>query len=81
MFLHTGGSNIIYFWDIVGIFDLNLREEPINKQFLESRVENGFLKANDFKQHKSFVVTKDKVYLSPIAPATLAKRNKPSRFP
>jgi len=44
MFLHTGGSNIIYFWDIVGIFDLNLREEPINKQFLESRVENGFFK-------------------------------------
>jgi hypothetical protein len=74
MFLHIGGSKIVYYRDILGIFNLNLRKYPTNKQFLEASPETRFFKASDFESYKSFIVTADTIYLSPIAPVTLARR-------
>lgn len=74
MFLHIGSSRIVFHRDIIGIFDLNLKENPINRQFLESFRETRFLEANEYKKYKSFVVTEEKVKLSPISPMTLARR-------
>jgi regulator of extracellular matrix RemA (YlzA/DUF370 family) len=74
LFLHIGDSRIVFFHDLVGIFDLDLRKNPVNKQFLESAPDTRFTEAGIFKENKSFIVTTDKVYLSPIAPTTLARR-------
>jgi regulator of extracellular matrix RemA (YlzA/DUF370 family) len=74
MFLHVGGGKIIFHRDIIGIFNLNLREKPVNKQFLESALSSRFMKASDFERYKSFIVTDDTVHLSPIAPVTLSRR-------
>ncbi|MEW5783627.1 MAG: extracellular matrix regulator RemB [Bacillota bacterium] len=74
MFLHIGGSRIIFHKDIIGIFNLNLRKNPVNKQFLETAPDTGFLEASEFEKNKTFIVTSDQVYLSPIAPITLARR-------
>ena len=74
MFLYIGDSRIVFFRDLIGIFDLNLRKNPVNKQFLESAPDTMFTEAGVFEENKSFIVTTDKVYLSPIAPATLARR-------
>ncbi len=74
MYLHIGSNRIVFHRDIIGIFDLNLRKNPINKQFLETALANRFLGSADYEQYKSFIVTDSSVHLSPIAPMTLARR-------
>lgn len=74
MFLHIGGSRIVFHRDIIGIFNLNLRENPINRQFLESFRETRFLEASEYEKYKSFIVTDQNVKFSPISPMTLARR-------
>lgn len=76
VFLHIGGSKIVFLREIIGVFSLKLRENPTNKQFLESNKETRFLHGEEFSRHKSFVITEDKVQLSPISPTTLARRQK-----
>jgi hypothetical protein len=76
LFLHIGDSRIVFYRDLIGIFNLNLRKNPVNKQFLESAPDTRFTEAGVFTDNKSFIVTTDKVYLSPIAPATLARRQR-----
>ena len=78
MFLHIGGSRIVFHRDIIGIFNLNLRENPINKQFLECFRETRFLEAVEYEKYKSFIVMDEKVKLSPISPMTLARRKSSS---
>lgn len=74
MYLHIGSNRIVFHRDIIGIFNLNLRKNPTNKQFLETALANRFLGSTDYEQFKSFIVTDNSVHLSPIAPATLARR-------
>lgn len=79
MFLHIGGSRIVFTRDIIGIFNLKLRKSAVNKQFLESVPSTQFLNTADFDENKSFIVTDRDVLLSPIAPPTLARRREESR--
>ncbi len=72
MFLHIGGSRIVFYKELIGIFNMNLIESPINREFLESCATEGFV---DFKKRKkSFIVTENKIYFSPISSVTLEKR-------
>lgn len=71
MFLHIGGSKVIAGEDIVGIFDVQIREKQCNKEFLQSANTEDRQVADEYK---SFVVTRDAVSFSPIAPGTLKKR-------
>lgn len=75
MFLHIGGSKIVFYKDIIGIFDLSLRQEKINKQFLEATPSTRFLNVRDFENSKSFIVTGEDAFLSPVSPLTLGRRN------
>lgn len=74
MYLHIGGTRIVFHQDIIGIFNLNLRKNPTNKQFLEAGLSTRFLEASEFERNNSFIVTDDTIHLSPIAPTTLARR-------
>ncbi|MDW7650872.1 MAG: DUF370 domain-containing protein [Bacillota bacterium] len=71
MFLHIGGSRVIAAKDIIGIFDIRIREKQSTREFLQTakvRDDNGD------EEVKSFIVTKETVSFSPIAPVTLKKR-------
>ena len=72
MFLHIGESRIVFLNEIIGIFNLGSNED--NKQFLESAADESELKRRDYENDKSFVVTSESVYFSPISSSTLAKR-------
>ncbi len=78
MFLHIGGSRIVFHKDIIGIFNLKLRDNPTNKQFLESVPATRFLDSSEYARYNSFLITDETVHLSPIAPPTLARRKNKS---
>ncbi|MBS4030440.1 MAG: DUF370 domain-containing protein [Clostridiales bacterium] len=71
MFLHIGGSRVVAAKDIVGIFDIRIKEKQCNREFLQT-VKTG--KSLDEEEVKSFIVTNEMVSYSPIAPGTLKKR-------
>jgi hypothetical protein len=75
MHLHIGGTKIIPGREIIGIFNMKIQDKACNREFLQyTQTEN----VGDEKA--SFVVTDEKVYFSPIAPATLLKRLKDKTF-
>jgi len=74
MYLHIGNTQIVFCKDIVGIFNIDLRQNSTNKQFINAALPNIFLGSGDFEKYKTFIVTSDNVYLSSIASITLARR-------
>lgn len=81
MFLHIGGSQIIFSNDLIGIFDYNLAETDSgnNSIFYDKGNLNKTAQKNGSDIPKSFIVTDSKVFVSPISPLTLSKRQKNSR--
>ncbi len=74
MFLHIGGSQIVFNRELIGIFNLDLTEKSVNKQFLDFATGK-LSKAPIGSDHpRSFVVTDHRVYISPISPLTLSRR-------
>jgi hypothetical protein len=77
MFLHLGGDVIVPKKDIVAIIDLQSTNQAVaSKEFLQLALDEGVVKritANG--KEKSFVLTGDQVYLSPISSTTLLKRS------
>jgi extracellular matrix regulatory protein B len=73
MFLHIGNSRVVSLQEIIGIFNLEIKNNQVNTQFLESSQGEKINKEEE-KALNSFVITKDKVYYSPISPLTLQKR-------
>jgi len=73
MFLHIGDSRVVFLKELVGIFNMNLQENPVTLQFLESfPAEKGVVK--ELNTSNSFIVTTDKIYYSLISPLTLQRR-------
>jgi hypothetical protein len=71
MFLHIGGSRVVAAKDIVGIFDIRIKDKQCNREFLQStKVVN----SPDDEEVKSFIVANKIVSYSPIAAGTLKKR-------
>ncbi|MTV50606.1 DUF370 domain-containing protein [Heliobacillus mobilis] len=76
MFLHLGGEIIVPKEDVIAIIDLeSSTQAATTKEFLSTVRDEGFVKriAEEGKE-KSFVVTTDFIYLSPISSMTLMKR-------
>lgn len=78
MFLHLGGEISVSRKEVIGIFDvLSTKKSPITKEFLDLAItEKKLVKISGAQEAKSFVVTKDKVYYSPISSVTLQKRSR-----
>lgn len=76
MFLHLGEEKSILYKDIIGIFDYDLvKKSEVTKEFLDLAVyEQVVEEVSSEKEIKSFIVTKDKVFLSPISSLTLKNR-------
>lgn len=73
MFIHIGGEKVVRTKDIIIIINANEINLKKNSSFLEN-LENTYQieKIND--QIKSFIITVDKIYYSPISSLTLNKR-------
>ena len=75
MYLHLGEDTVINSKKVLGIFDMDT--STVNKatrDYLEkAEKENKIIYVN-FELPKSFVVTDDKIYVSPLNTSTLLKR-------
>ena len=71
MFLHIGGSKVLAANDIIGIFDIAIKDKQCNKEFLQSIKQ---IDKNVDEDTKTFIITVEGVRFSPIAPGTLKKR-------
>lgn len=74
MFLHLGSDRTVAVDDIISINDYEIVSSDINREFMERMNTLGRVVNILEKQPKSFVLTKDKVYLSAISSLTLKRR-------
>jgi len=73
LFLHIGSSKVVALEEIIGVFNLNLKENQVNAKFLDS-FPGDRIQKKEKEACKSFIITNEKVYYSHIAPLTLQKR-------
>ena len=77
MFIHLGENTVITDDKIIGIFDMDT--STVNKatrDYLSAAEKNGRVVYVNYELPKSFIVTDEKVYVSPINTSTLNKRSK-----
>jgi hypothetical protein len=75
MFLHLGGDTVALKKDIIAILDYKKGLSSINKEFMEIARDEGFVKTiSEVGKEKSYVITSDKIFISPISCSTLKKR-------
>lgn len=77
MYLHIGEDTVIIDKDIIGIFDIDT--STVNKatrDYLAKAEKEKRVKYVNFDLPKSFIVTDDKIFVSPINTSTLNKRAK-----
>lgn len=75
MYLHLGEDTVITDKNILGIFDMDT--STVNKatrDYLSKAEKDKKIVYVNYDLPKSFVVTDDKIYVSPINTATLNKR-------
>ena len=80
MYLHLGKSYAVSDKYILGIFDFDAvtTAGSATIEFLEKAEKNGQVDIISDDLPRSFIVTLDRVYISPIAAATLQRRLKRS---
>ncbi|SFG90602.1 protein of unknown function [Desulfotomaculum arcticum] len=75
MFLHLGGDVIVPKKEIVAILDIRSKASAITKEFLEIAGDEGFIiNISTSGKEKTYVITNNEIYLSPISCTTLKKR-------
>lgn len=75
MFLHLGGDVIIPKRDIVAILDIKSRNSAITREFIENATQEDFtINFSEPGKEKTYIVTQNNIYISPISCTTLKKR-------
>lgn len=75
MYLHIGADVCVKKSEIIGIFDIeNTSVSRDTKEFLAGASKKEVIYVG-LEMPKSFILCKDKIYISPIAVGTLRKRN------
>lgn len=75
MYIHLGGEKIIRTSELVAIFDISIEQSSkLSKQFVAGARKRKDVEAIGEEEPKSIVVTKHKIYYSPISSSTLKKR-------
>ncbi len=78
MYIHIGNSKIIFCRDLIGIFNITPPARKSNAQLLDSASDDALYKIFGNDRPKSYVVTDNQVYMSPISPLTLSRRHNSS---
>lgn len=77
MFLHLGGDTVVRTREIIGIFDMDT--STVNKatrDYLSKAEKAGRIIYVNYELPKSFVVTENKIFVSPLNASTLYKRSR-----
>jgi len=75
VYIHLGGEKIIRAAELVAIFDVSIEQSSkLSKQFVASAHKRKDVEVIGEEEPKSIVVTRQKVYYSPISSSTLKKR-------
>lgn len=77
MFIHLGENTVVTDKEIIGIFDMDT--STVNKatrDYLSLAEKNGRVAYVNYELPKSFIVTDNTVYVSPLNTATIYKRTK-----
>jgi hypothetical protein len=75
MYIHLGGEKIIRSSELIAIFDTSIEQSSkISKQFVEYATQDKKIEAIGEEEAKSIVITREKIYYSPISSTTLKKR-------
>ncbi|MCM3747960.1 DUF370 domain-containing protein [Paenibacillus pasadenensis] len=75
MYIHLGGEKIIRSSELVAIFDISIEQSSkLSKQFVAGAKKRKDVELIGEEEPKSIVVTKSRVYYSPISSSTLKKR-------
>lgn len=75
MFLHLGADVTVLKKDIVAILDVSTGVVDSTRDFLKTARNEGLLETiTEVEKARSYVITTDVVYLSPISCGTLKKR-------
>lgn len=75
MFIHLGGSRLIRIREVVAILDAGVTEQAVNEAHFVERAKNeGRMELISPDEIKSYVITNDRVFASPISSTTLKKR-------
>ncbi|MFC7440175.1 extracellular matrix regulator RemB [Laceyella putida] len=75
MFIHLGGSRMIRIREVVAILDAGAAEQAANEtHFVQIAKNEGRMEHISPDEIKSYVITKDRVFASPISSTTLKKR-------
>ncbi|QJC50158.1 DUF370 domain-containing protein [Paenibacillus albicereus] len=75
MYIHLGGEKIIRTSELVAIFDISIEQSSkLSKQFVAGAKKRKDVELIGEEEPKSIVVTKSRVYYSPISSSTLKKR-------
>jgi hypothetical protein len=74
--LHLGGNTVVPTKDLVAILSLDTAKPgTATSEFLQLVHDEGFVqRIAEAGKEKSFVITRERIYLSPISAITLAKR-------
>ncbi|MDO4563800.1 MAG: DUF370 domain-containing protein [Clostridia bacterium] len=76
MYVHLGGEKIVNGKEIVAILDFEkTTTSKTTREFLKNAEKKGRVRNVSSDLPKSYVITKECVYISQISPATLLKRN------
>ena len=77
MFLHLGGSVTVKADEVIGIFDIEACSvSRVTAEFLNSCQKKGIVKYSSQDMPKSFIISKDKLYISNVSHSTVVKRAK-----
>ncbi len=74
MFIHLGGDIAIAANNVIAIIDVKHAKNDSTQEFLNQMHTLGKLYRIEEKASKSYVITDDCVYISPISSTTLKKR-------
>jgi len=75
MFIHIGGDTVVSTKEVISIMDhQSIKSSKINKKFIEDEKRLKKLVENNAEETKSYVITKDAIYCSPISSLTLKRR-------
>lgn len=75
MFLHVGGDFVVPAGDVIAIIDANLAEiSPVTREFIELAKSEKKITDITKGNPKSYVLTDDRIIVSPISSLTLQKR-------
>lgn len=77
MFIHLGGDVIVPKEEIICIMNWSLlSKSESTREFMQLAADDEFIqRISDKGREKSFIVTTEKIYFSPISSITLKKRS------